>query len=72
MRTRYFLISIAQARRIIRPLIMYSMFCDTERKVRPVNIIWSSSTPTTIPLIFPVPPTKETPPMTHAAMASLS
>ena len=48
------------------------MFADTERKLSPAKIICRSRTPTTIPLIYPVPPTDDTPPMTHAAMASHS
>ena len=32
----------------------------------------SMTTPITIPLILPMPPTKDTPPMTQAAMASSS
>jgi len=48
------------------------MFAETERKFRPAKMIWSSRTPMTIPLILPVPPTKDTPPMTQAAIASHS
>ena len=37
--TRYFRISIAQAIRIIKPLMIYSMFASTAKKFRPVKII---------------------------------
>lgn len=70
--TRYFRISIAQAIRMIRPLMMYSILASTARKFSPVKMIYSSRTPTTIPLIRPIPPTKDTPPITQAAIASHS
>ena len=69
---RYLRISIAHAARMIAPLITYNMFAETERKFSPTNMSCSKSTPITMPLIFPVPPTKDTPPMTQAAIASLS
>ena len=42
----------------------------TMSMVSATKMIRSTNTPSTMPLILPVPPTNETPPMTQAAMAS--
>ena len=63
---------MAQATRMIRPLMMYCRLDETLINVRPTKIMRSSTTPMMTPRILPIPPTNETPPMTQAAMASSS
>ena len=72
LRTRYLRISSEQATRMMAPLMMFCMAGSMPSMVRATKIIRRINTPRTIPLILPVPPTKETPPMTQAAMASHS
>ena len=69
---RYFRISSEQAARIMPPLMMYCMEGSMPSMDSATKMIRSTNTPSTMPLILPVPPTKETPPMTQAAMASHS
>ena len=57
---------------MIKPLIMYCKFASIERKFNATKMMRSRNTPTTTPPIVPVPPTNETPPITHAAIASHS
>ena len=63
---------MAQAMRIIKPFIIYCIFESIERNVSPTKMRRSSTTPIITPLILPIPPTNETPPITHAAIASSS
>ena len=70
--TRYLRISRAQAKRMMPPLMRYWRSWLMLAMVRPMKISRSISTPMTMPLILPMPPTKDTPPMTQAAMASSS
>ena len=57
---------------MMRPLMMYCRLESMARKVSAAKMIRRMRTPSTMPLILPVPPTNETPPMTQAAMASHS
>ena len=52
------------------PLMMYCMEGSMPSMDSATKMIRSTNTPSTMPLILPVPPTNETPPMTQAAMAS--
>ena len=54
------------------PLMIYCRLGSMPSIFRATKMIRSTNTPSTMPLILPVPPTKETPPMTQAAMASHS
>ena len=64
--------AVAQAMRIISPLMIYCILASMLRNVRPTKISLNSTTPRMTPRIFPIPPTNETPPITHAAIASSS
>ena len=52
--------------------MMYCMDGSMPSMDRATKMIRSTNTPSTMPLTLPVPPTNETPPMTHAAIASHS
>ena len=56
----------------VNGLMIYCILASIPRKVSPTKIRRSNTTPSSTPLILPVPPTKDTPPITHAAMASSS
>ena len=56
--------------RIMRPLMTYCIFASIFSAVRPTKISLNSTTPTITPPTEPIPPTKDTPPITLAAMAS--
>ena len=49
------------ATRMISPLIMYCRFWLMDRKFNATKMIRRRNTPSTTPLILPVPPTKDTP-----------
>ena len=57
--TRYLRISSAHAQRMIAPLMMYRLEELTPSMVSAMKMIRSTNTPRTMPLILPVPPTKE-------------
>ena len=57
---------------MIRPLMMYWVLPLMDSMVSAAKMMRRIKTPSTMPLILPVPPTNETPPMTHAAIASHS
>ena len=66
------IMSMAQAIRMTAPLMMKVVLPEMPKNSMPLMMSCISSTPRMTPEILPMPPTKETPPMTQAAMASNS
>ena len=64
--------SIVTAERMMMPEKTNCRFVSTPRIVREYVSAVNTSTPTTMPWILPIPPLKEMPPTTQAAMASVS
>src|SRR5512133_1169001 len=69
---RYFLMSRATARTMMTPLMICCQYAETLRITRPLLRTSKMKTPIVIPPTVPTPPDDETPPITHAAMASSS
>ena len=57
---------------MIIPLKMYCMLISKPKNVKQYVMPWKMIVPKTTPEILPIPPEKETPPITQAAIASSS